>query len=100
MSDPHGDACPCPDCAPANWMAPVVIDFAAFKAARDLPDAEFRTTDEFGRPMFTFLLEFTFDGSAVSASIWAYDLDDAEARVAAARETLMLVGQIHSEVEG
>ncbi|MEF0943725.1 hypothetical protein [Rhizobium sp. BR 362] len=74
-----------------------VIKFS--KAWRDEsnPEAEFRTVDDFGRYMFRFLAEYEFDGRIFSISFWAYDIADAERRVARMRGSLTLQGQIFCE---
>lgn len=76
-----------------------ILDFSAEKGKREAPDAEFRKTDDFGRPMFSYLLGYEFDGGHWSTTIWAYSAEDAAKRVAAMRETLTCDGQIFTMIE-
>lgn len=79
---------------------PDVISLEAERDRRTGPDAEFRTVDQHGRPMFTFLADFDHDGSTFSIRFFAYDFDDAERRITAMRGGLTLAGQVYSEIDG
>lgn len=72
-----------------------VIDLSTERDRRDGPDAEHMTTDQWGRPMFNFAVDFEFGGSEWSVYLWAYDLEDAQARVTSLRSTATLVGQVY-----
>lgn len=71
-----------------------IIDLSTERNKRAAPDAEFVRQDDYGRPMYTFLLSYEMDGSGWSTEVWAYDVEDAEKRVAAMRESLKVDGQI------
>jgi hypothetical protein len=75
-----------------------IIDLNAERSKRDQPDPEFVRKDDFGRPLYTFLLSYEMGGSQWCAEIWAYSFEDAEARVAAMRESLKVDGQAYSTV--
>lgn len=62
------------------------------------PEPAFRTSDHRGRAMFRFLAEYRIDGRTFGISFWAYDLADAERRVASMRANLSLQGQIFCRV--
>ena len=71
-----------------------VIDFATKRNEREAPAPEFVTQDEFGRPMFTFLLQYQMGGDTYMTEIVAYDETDAKRRVDAMRESLAYEGQL------
>jgi hypothetical protein len=75
-----------------------VTDLTAERNKREQPDPEFVRKDDFGRPLYTFLLSYEMDDSRWCAEIWAYSFEDAEARVAAMRESLKVDGQAFSTV--
>ena len=75
-----------------------VITFPMAWQEGNLPDGAFRTTDDVGRPMFQFIADYKLDGRTFSINLWAYDIDDAERRVASMRDCLELQGQILCEV--
>lgn len=75
-----------------------VVDLTAERNRRAQPDPEFVRKDDFGRPLYTFLLSYEMDGSRWTIEVWAYSFEDAENRVAAMRETLNLDGQAYSAV--
>lgn len=62
------------------------------------PEPEFCTSDRSGRSMFRFLADYKIDGRTFGISFWAYDLADAERRVAIMRANLSLQGQIFCQV--
>lgn len=70
-----------------------VIDLSAERDKRVEPDPEFVRQDDYGRELYTFLLSYEMDGKQWSTQVWAYDFADAEARVAAMRESLKVDGQ-------
>ncbi|MGK9170128.1 hypothetical protein KXR53_27690 [Inquilinus limosus] len=69
-------------------------------ADRRPPDAAHVSCDQWGRPMFRFAVEYphltTPSGRerVWTATIWAYDPEDAEARLDAIRRGGRLVGQV------
>ncbi len=72
-----------------------VVNLSAERDRRDGPDAEHRTTDQWGRPMFDFMVDFEFNGSKWTVHLWAYDFEDAQARVHALRSTATQEGQVY-----
>jgi hypothetical protein len=75
-----------------------IIDLNEKRNEREQPDAEFVRKDDFGRPLYTFGVEYHMDGSTWSFHLWAYDFADAERRAAAIRETGKVFGQIMASV--
>jgi hypothetical protein len=75
-----------------------VIDLNEKRNERERPDAEFIRKDDFGRPMYCFLLDYTFDGKHWSSEVWAYDEAEALKRVEAMRESLKYMGQMFTVV--
>lgn len=72
------------------------IDINAERTKRAQPDAEFRSTDEYGRPYFKFTAEYRFDGRDYAIDFWALDEAEAKARVEAMRGGLQYEGQLFS----
>ncbi len=72
-----------------------IIDLNAERSARERPDAEFIRRDDFGREMYCYGLEYEFEGGCWRAEVWAYSMEEAEARVAAMRASLILKGQVY-----
>lgn len=75
-------------------MSDNIISLGTERAKREGPDADFIKRDDYGRELFTFLLEYQFDGGTWSTTLWAYDMADADARIAAMRGSLELRGQV------
>lgn len=75
-----------------------IIDLSEKRNEREKPDEEFVRKDDFGRPLYTFGVEYHMDGGLWSFHLWAYDWDDAERRVAAIREDGKVFGQIMTSV--
>lgn len=74
-----------------------VIDLNAKRNERERPDPEFVRKDDFGREMHLYLLSYDFDGSTWGGvDVWAYSMEDAQARVAAMRESLVVLGQAYA----
>lgn len=71
-----------------------VIPFPSARDDKTVPHPEFCTIDQEGRPMFRFLADYECDDRIFGISFWAYDMADAERRVAAMRMGLGLQGQI------
>ncbi|WP_454855623.1 hypothetical protein [Rhizobium binxianense] len=74
-----------------------VIKFPRSWREESSPEAEFRTVDRLGRHMFCFLADYELDGRVFGISYWAYDIGDAERRLAHMRNSLTLRGQIFCE---
>lgn len=74
-------------------MGDTPIDLTAERNKRSQPDAEHIKQDDFGRPMFRFLLIYEMDGGEWMTDVWAYDAGDARRRVDAMRATLRVEGQ-------
>jgi hypothetical protein len=77
-----------------------VVDLNAERSKRDQPDPEFVMTDDSGRTMYAFGLDYRMDGKRWSAMVWAYSHEDAENRAKAMRESLTVYGQIMCSVPG
>lgn len=77
---------------------PDIIDLSAERDRRNGPDAQFVTTDDAGRQMFAFCLEYRIGEASFVVSVFACDFDDAERRCAGMRESLVVAGQIYAEV--
>lgn len=75
-----------------------IIDLNAERDKRDGPDPEFVSVDEFGRKLFTYMLEYSFEGKHFSTTIIAYSMEDAAGRVEAMKHSLVLKGQLYSVV--
>jgi hypothetical protein len=71
-----------------------IVDLNAEREKRDRPDPQFVKKDDFGREMYLFALEYEMDGKTWGIEVWAYAASDAEFRVEAMRESLVLRGQI------
>jgi hypothetical protein len=67
---------------------------------RQHPETEHVSSDQWGRPMYRFVVEYphlqTQSGQdrVWSVTIWAYDQEDAEARLDAIRGAGRLAGQV------
>jgi hypothetical protein len=78
---------------------PDVTDLQAYKNSKMEPDPEFVKTDEFGRKLYTFSYEFDHsDGKRYGFEIWAYDFEDAEAKMTSIRESGRIIGMLHGTV--
>ena len=74
-----------------------IIDFNERRAAKDRPDADMVRLDDDGAPLYLFFLQYEMDGSTWGGiDVWAYSFDDAERRVEAMRQSLVVLGQAHS----
>lgn len=74
-----------------------VIDLSSERDRRSGPDAEFVSTDRYGRKMFSFCFEYQMNGKLLVLSVPAYDFEHAEQQCVAIRESLVLAGQTYSE---
>jgi hypothetical protein len=75
-----------------------IIDLTAERNAREQPDDGFVSLDEYGRTLFTFMLEYEMDGATYGTRVIAYSMEDAENRVVAMRESLIVKGQVYSMI--
>jgi hypothetical protein len=71
-----------------------VVSLTERRNAAAQPAPEFVRKDEYGRPLYCFLLRYEMDGSPYSTEVWAYDLDEAERRVEGMRASLAVSGQL------
>lgn len=76
----------------------MIIDLAAERSKREQPDPQFVKRDDDGVPMYMFSIGYKMNTKSWTAELWAYDFDDAFARVAAMRESLTVEGKVFSEV--
>lgn len=74
-------------------MSENIIDLAEKRNERERPDPEFIKRDDFGREMFLYTLDYEFQNGHWATQLWAYSAEDADARVAAMRESLRNMGQ-------
>jgi hypothetical protein len=77
-----------------------VIDLQQIKADREAPDADCTERDEYGRPLYTFGIEYELDGDLYTASIIAPSLEEAERHAAAMRNGVTVYGQIYRIIPG
>lgn len=75
-----------------------IIDLTSERDRRNGPDPEFVRLDDAGRKMFAFSIEYKFEGEDWGANIWAYSMEDAQARLDSINASGSLMGQIYSEV--
>jgi hypothetical protein len=73
-----------------------IIDLNEKRNEREKPDPEFVRKDDFGRPLYLFLLDYRYQDASWSAEVWAYDAADAEGRVVGMRESLKVMGQAYA----
>lgn len=71
-----------------------IIQFPNRREEENKPDLEFHTVDRLGRDMFLFVADYEYDDRSFTISFWAYDMADAEQRVAKMRAGLILQGQV------
>ena len=71
-----------------------IISLTDRRNAMAQPAPEFVRKDEYGRPLYCFLLDYQMDGSSYSTEVWAYDEAEAQKRVQAMRESLAYAGQL------
>lgn len=73
-----------------------IINLNERRNAADKPDADFVRHDDFGRPMYLFLLEYAMPDGDYGTEVWAYNITDANERVEAMRESLIVLGQAYT----
>lgn len=71
-----------------------VIDLAAHRPDPNAPDADCLRHDDAGQQLQLYALSYRMGDAYWATEVWAYSLTDAEARVAAMRESLAVAGQI------
>jgi hypothetical protein len=77
-----------------------IVDLSAVRTTRDRPDPDLIHHDSAGRELRTYVLEYEMDGRRWGLSIVAASMDDAEAHIAAMRDSLVLCGELHRVVPG
>lgn len=77
-----------------------IVDLSVIRNARETPDPDLICRDAFGREMRTYVLEYEMDGRRWGLSVIAYSMEDAEARVAAMRDGLVLCGELYRVLPG
>lgn len=75
-----------------------IIDMNERRNAAEKPDAENIRKDEFGRPLYRFLLEYKHADGVWGLDLWAYDFADAEAKAASISKGVTVVGQAFHSV--
>lgn len=63
---------------------------------KDAPDPECTMMDGDGTPMYMYAVEYGMGTSRWGFQIWAYSMEDAQNRVDAMRQSLVLLGQTHA----
>jgi len=76
-----------------------LIDFNAERNRREQPDPQFVKKDEAGREMYCFLLSYDMADGQYGLQLWAYDWQDAKAKVDAMRASLRVEGQTYKGYE-
>lgn len=75
-----------------------VISLADRRDQREQPDPHFTKKDEFGRPMFVFLLEYQMDGQWYGIDLWAHSFEEADKAARSMRDGIVCVGKKMAEV--
>lgn len=75
-----------------------ILNLAFERDKRLAPDPEFVRTDDFGRKMYLFALEYRMDGDEWGCEVWAYDVADAQRRVDGMRQSLRILGQMYTAI--
>ena len=76
----------------------MILDLATARAARDRPNADCVRRDDEGREMKLYALYYNFADSYWLLEMWAYSMEDAEARCAAMRKTLHVDGPVYAVI--
>ena len=74
-------------------------DLTAYSNAKAEPDADCITRDQYGRPFYTFLLEYQLGDKRYGTQISAYTEAEAERHVEAMRQSLTYTGKLFSRIE-
>lgn len=70
-----------------------------FKGKQDnRPDPHLVRHDEYGRPLYCFILEYEHAGHTYGLDLWAYSMEEAAAHAVSMVANLTLVGQKLGEV--
>lgn len=72
-----------------------IIDLSVQRTARERPDPSLGAADEYGRRLGRYALSYRMGGGRLALDILAYSVEDAEARVAAMRDSLVMDGEIY-----
>jgi hypothetical protein len=73
-----------------------VINF--FDHFKEQISSDYQRLDDFGRQLNLYFCSYKFEDKNYSLDIWAYDMEDAERRVEAIRDSFNLEGQLLLEV--
>ena len=75
------------------------IDLGRERAKREQPDPTHVRQDEYGQPLYRFLISYKIDGRDYGSHVWAYDLDDAQRHARGMSDGVTVDGQCFSTVE-
>jgi hypothetical protein len=75
-------------------MSDGIIDLSAERGRRDAPDSEHIRRDDFGRPMYRFTCSYDMCDGRWCLDLWAYNREDADARMNAIRRSGRVDGQV------
>lgn len=76
-----------------------IIGLNERRNGKEQPDPGCTKLDEYGRQLCRFAYEFDHsDGKSYGFDFWAYDIADAEAKMASIRQNGRIIGQIFGEV--
>ena len=75
-----------------------VTDINQYRTAKAQPDPEFVSRDDYGRALYTFLVDYDFGEKTFSFELIAYDEEDARAKIAAIRGSARYEGKLFSRV--
>lgn len=76
------------------------IDINEERNKREAPDAAHCRRDEFGAPLYEFMVQYNHDGGVWSFTIWAYSMEDAQAKVDSINKGVVFRGQVFSTIPG
>lgn len=75
-------------------MSAEIIEFTV----NDRPADEFVRIDDEGRKMFYFMIHYRMGESQWSCRIWAYDAEDAQARLDGIKASGTVAGQVYVQI--
>lgn len=79
-------------------MSDEPINLSAERSKREQPEPEFVKADEYGRPLYKFGYSFEHQSKEYGFDFWAYDAEDAQAKLASIRESAKFDGQIYGSI--
>ena len=79
-------------------MADEPIDLAAERNKREEPAPENVLVDDFGRKLYRFLCSYDLGPERYIFHLWAYDLEDADKKIQAIKESGQVDGQVFHTV--